>query len=341
MANNNRVKLNHFIPLFFLWFVGSPQNLLAACSDNPMLKNHGVTTDYVKESSSKTTTYIDDVPEGTVTGIEKLYLNDSKLLISVTSKTLHHEYTAPTINTVQLTKYEAKPISSAVATTLLLGLPLLLAPGKTLESTFGCVDREMVSTEPDKSKAIKTNNKVWRDANPKTLSIKITGLETVITETINLDEKRTATIDLLNDIMSSNLTTPSTLKIECVSCQNSLPSSDNSNADIKLAQTITADFRLIKEREINLLMKAEAQKIKSENERAKQLKADEDERQRLEKEAERQRIIEEAKERSARKRQEQLRKQEQEKLEQAERARKLAQEKQAEEAEKRIRALKL
>ncbi len=119
----------------------------------------------------------------------------------------------------------------------------------------GCIQNEIIESNLDKSKKIKTGKTEWKDAeiNHKIL---ISGFDKNYEYTI----KKNSEIDLKPAILSSNLAQKNTLTITCIDCIQQYNIDKSKLNSAKKSTTLTYDFRSLKQK----LLKDEEQRLISE-----------------------------------------------------------------------------
>ena len=108
-----------------------------ACSKNKALAKVKFETKYVDVDTGLFENFYLKEPDKKFSSINTVKITNDRLDIDINNKRQHLEYTAPIVDIIYETHYEATPISTAVATTLMLGLNLLLLPKETGQKAFG------------------------------------------------------------------------------------------------------------------------------------------------------------------------------------------------------------
>jgi hypothetical protein len=190
-------------------------------------------TKIIKQERSKLDSFYEpsNLSSNIFSGIQSVQLKNSLIKINIIDKILSDEYSAPIVDKVKQLIYE----------------------------NTGCIQNEIIESELDKSKKIKTGKAEWKDAeiNHKIL---VSGFD----KNYEFIIKKNSEVDLKNAILSSNLAQKNTITITCIDCvqQDNI---DKSNLNIaKKSTTLTYDFRSLKQK----LLKDEEQRLISEQQLA-------------------------------------------------------------------------
>jgi hypothetical protein len=215
-----------------------------------------------------------------VYGIQKLSLDKSPtarvpyLDVKILGKVKSIEYEARVDKHIQEKVIEARPISSILATGVLLGLPLIFAPGTVADMTLGCSEQLSSKSVPSQTDRTPTGKEQWVDYTPTTMGLRVViGDATPIEKDFKFSNG-SATIPLADYVNLDKEKAQINIKVECVTCKNLR------NDDLGISYLDSKDIIL----DVNQLRAAEAaSKKKLENAviAAKQ-KADEDRARALE-----------------------------------------------------------
>lgn len=206
---------------------------------------------YVRDTS-ETELFYSDVPIKTFSGIQSASLSGSELIISITDRSLHEQYSAPLVAKLNETNYDASPYLGVMSTVFSVGIVAILLPNFTRHWIFGCTSKTLDSTAPDLLREVKTGKTEWRnildsDTHHRYL---ISGFNR------DYEYKGENNIDLTQAILATNLTGSTNLKITCMDCDLLGPEEQKLYKDAKKTVELTYDFRPVKE----LLIKAEKEK---------------------------------------------------------------------------------
>ena len=119
-------------------------------------------------NTNETKLFYSDVPIKTFSGIQSASLSGSVLTLSTIDRTLHEQYIAPLVATLDETKYKAHPFKSVFYTIFTGGIFILKAPRKFIPYTFGCTEKNLMYLDPDPRQKLKTGKTEWRDTKLRT-----------------------------------------------------------------------------------------------------------------------------------------------------------------------------
>ena len=210
--------------------------LLGGCGGNYV--------DYTSKTTGKNKYLNPNLATQKIQGIEKYEIDQRGVLtVKLTEQIRAPEYEVPIIQKKEHHGTRANPIGSTLTTALTLGLYPLFKPAEFIQYTVGKEHYEQVlSEEPDKSKASPTGRFEWVNVPLKTIKVKVTVAGKSREVDINADDKGDAKLDLASDVMNS--AKPADLKkvdllITCVNCTNT-----GKNPDMRLLQTVSIPFAI-------------------------------------------------------------------------------------------------
>jgi hypothetical protein len=203
-------------------------------------------------NTSETKLFYSDVSIKTFSGIQSASLSGSVLTLSILDRSLHEQYSAPIVATLQKINYDASPFKSFFYTIFTGGIFFLKAPREFIPYTFGCTEKTLISTAPDLLREVKTGKTEWRDILDSDTHHRylVSGFNR------DYEYKGENNIDLIQAILATNLTGSTNLKITCLDCDLLGPEEQKLYKDAKKTVELTYDFRPVKE----LLIKAEKEK---------------------------------------------------------------------------------
>lgn len=208
-----------------------------------------------------TVTFVLDEPDDVHIALKEMQVEGPLLMVWFDSRGWFPEYTAPAMLTVRKEMYGAEPVSTLLATAILAGLPLLLAPGEVAKGTFGCTDRESTGKYADIAARRKGRKGHWAP-HPREATITLEGFQTPRTLKVAVDgETGLAQVDLSRLIKTTPFDGPTALKVTCNDCTAQTPKQAKEFGKAPLLLAATVDFRPVRddlEREARLQAEAEA-----------------------------------------------------------------------------------
>jgi len=140
--------------------------------------------------------------------------------IVVLGKAKSIEYEANVDNILEEKVYDARPGSTIIGTTILLGLPLLFFPGKTFDNAFGCTEEISSKLTPSQTDRVPTGNEQWVDYSPSSVRLQITTSDSPPLEQDLKVTNGTATVRLEDYINLKNAKGQVNIKVLCLTCKN-------------------------------------------------------------------------------------------------------------------------
>ncbi len=245
---NSAVNSNGFIPIA----IRPNEQKQHTCDKHGMLKGHKIETTTETIKNGEMHKFYDPVPTRIATSIKTASYEKPFLILELESKALHEEKEGEALITLEKISYEAKPGTTAAATVLTLGIGLIFAPGRTMQSALGCTDETIIKKEVSIQDSKVTGN--YEQRNVSSLhEITITGIGEPQKLTLRSSDARDSVIhkiDLTKWVMQAEIFNNSTIIVDCNSCrkQEIEPiiklSSNNSQA------RINADLRPLKEEQL-------------------------------------------------------------------------------------------
>lgn len=199
------------------------------------------TTDIKIEALEKREFY-ELTPTKIFSGIKSVNLHDSKLTLSLFDNAYFEQYSAPVINLVRKSHYEAHPFRAIFGTILFAGLPWIVAPSDYSDFAFGCTQASLITSKSDLTKKVKTGRSEWRGTQ-KTHKILISGFDKDHEASSISNEEE---IELSPYILNTDLTKNTTMKITCLDCDLLSSEEQSLYKDVKKTVLLNADFRAIK-----------------------------------------------------------------------------------------------
>ena len=124
---------------------------------------------------SGTTNYINEIPDSTYYGIKDAKISGQFLLVDLVTVGFHPEKVAMTYKKIREESFEGQPGVTAIATVILVGLPLLFSPKDTVQSAIGCTDVTDIQKYAKIDSSDKLTGKIVPREDKGTFQIKITG----------------------------------------------------------------------------------------------------------------------------------------------------------------------
>jgi len=230
--------------------------------DNQWGKNTREDIEVIKVETSKKSEFYELTPSKVFSGIKSANLNNVYLTLTMTDSGLFEQYSAPVIDTMKQNQYEAHRFTGTFTP---IGIIVWLFNPKLMNDyTFGCTTRNLMSTEPDTTRKVKTGKSEWRDVQ-KSHRILVSGFNKDYEFAVeNKGRPNQVEIDLSSAILNTELTKNTNLKVACLDCDLLGPEEQSIYKDSKMNISLTHDFRSIKE------SLAESQKVRhAEEERIK------------------------------------------------------------------------
>ncbi len=198
----------------------------------------------IKVETSEKSEFYELTPLKVFSGIESANLNKVYLTLKITDSGLFEQYSAPVVNSTIQARYEAHPFTGTFTP---VGIFVWLFNPTTMNAfTFGCTESTFLSSEPDKTRKVKTGKSEWKDIQ-KSHRILVSGFDKDYE--FVLDDKgreKPSEIDLSSAISNTELTKNTTLKITCLDCDLLGSQEQNLYKDRKINVVLTHDFRPIK-----------------------------------------------------------------------------------------------
>jgi len=196
----------------------------------------------IKVETSEKMGFYETTPLKVFSGIESANLNKAHLTLKIIDTGLFEQYSAPVVNSTIQARYEAHPFTGTFTP---VGIFVwLFNPTAMNAFTFGCTESTFLSSEPDKTRKIKTGKSEWKDIQ-KSHRILVSGFDKDY-EFVLDDKGRTSEIDLSSAISNTELTKNTILKITCLDCDLLGSEEQNLYKDRKSNVVLTHDFRPIK-----------------------------------------------------------------------------------------------
>ena len=222
-----------------------------------------ITTTDIKIATLDKSDFYELTPTRVFNGIKSVNLHDSKLTLSLVDKAYFEQYSAPVINLVRESQYEAHPIRAFFGTIFTAGAIWLIAPKPYSDFASGCTDKSLISSNPDTTKKIKTGKAEWRETEKAHKFLVSEFNKDYIFDIYmgsyeRLPLNNQALINLSEAILNTDFTKTTTIKITCLDCDLLGEEEQALYKDAKKTVEITADFRAIK---ADLIVEAEKKKV--------------------------------------------------------------------------------
>lgn len=140
------------------------------------------------------------------------------LIVPVEGNAKSTEYDAEVDRHVQVKVYESRPISTTLATGVLLGLPLVFAPGWVADSGLGCSEEISTKTVPSTENREPTGKQAWVDFKPSDIRLKIDGIDSSPIVKYFAVNEGAAAINLREFINLKNPKGQINIRVQCLSC---------------------------------------------------------------------------------------------------------------------------
>lgn len=156
---------------------------------------------------------------------------------------LFEQYSAPVVDTMEQDQYEAHRFTGTFTP---VGIFVWLFNPKLMNAyTFGCTARWLLSSEPDKTRKVKTGKSEWK-AIQKSHRLLVSGFDKDYEFEVDAYTSPRV-IDLSTAILNTELSKNTTLKVTCLDCDLLGSEEQNLHKDSKTNIALTHDFRSIKE----------------------------------------------------------------------------------------------
>ena len=230
-----------------------PQNTKStACSNNTLQKGGCGSKPQIKterKETSEKVEFFDTKPSKQFSAIKSARVNESQLVLQFLSKELFEEYSAPIVDTIEKTIYEASPVCSAIVHTLTVGIFLVLKPVDSAQVAVGCTDEKIIKREVDVSKSTPTGRTLWKDFN-FIHRILVSGFTNEYEYEVKPSDLSNSdgivTINLSAAIDNSEITDVTKLVVRCLTCAPLGESERKEFSLTKVDESIYFDFRSIK-----------------------------------------------------------------------------------------------
>jgi hypothetical protein len=200
-----------------------------------------VDTEALKLETSKKSEFYELTPLKVFSGIESANLNKAYLTLKITDNALFEQYSAPVVNSTIQTQYEAHPFTGTFTP---IGIFVwLFNPTEMNAFTFGCTESTFLSSEPDKTRKVKTGKSEWRSIQ-KSHRIQVSGFDKDYEFIVDAAPK---IMDLSSAILSTKLPQNTTFRVTCLDCDLLGLEEQNLFKGSKTNIELTHDFRPIKE----------------------------------------------------------------------------------------------
>ena len=208
-----------------------------SCEHNAWGGNTREDIDFIKVETSKKSEFYELTPLKIFSGIESANINDTRLTLTMVDRGLFEQYSAPVIDTMRQVQYEAHRFTGTFTP---VGVFVWMFNPKSMNDyTFGCTSRNLVNSEPDASKKVKTGRSKWRDIT-KSHRILVSGLN----KDYEYDIGDSRVIDLNSALLNTDLSKNTTLKVTCLDCDLLGAEEQNlfkgSSASINLSSDLSA-----------------------------------------------------------------------------------------------------
>lgn len=140
--------------------------------------------------------------------------------IKMAGKAKNIEYEAKVDKHIEEKVFEAGPGSTAFATTILLGLPLVFAPGWVADNALGCSQELSSKLVPSKTNRVPTGKEQWGAYSPNYVRFKFIGINTDPVEKTISVKNGVASFKLEDYVSWKNSSSQVNIKVVCLSCVN-------------------------------------------------------------------------------------------------------------------------
>jgi hypothetical protein len=214
-----------------------------ACASNEFLKDEvpRVSSEVVK--TDRMHRFFDPEPARIARGLDALRVEGSRLSIVLSAKGQFDEFAGPISETIESSQYEASPGVALIAHTITLGIGLLVAPIKSAQHAFGCVDRRVIRREVRAEDSVPTGASQWRDV-PANFLLRVEGAGPPRDLSVrhSPQDKTGHSIDLLDAIVAHRNDGLTAIRVRCLNCAASV---DREGGDLQsppVELSIRADF---------------------------------------------------------------------------------------------------
>ena len=223
-----------------------------ACAENGFFKDEvpRVSSEVVK--TDRLHRFFDLEPTRISRGLDALRVEGSRLSIVLSAKGRFDEFEGPISETIESSQYEASPGVAALMHTLTLGIGLIVAPIKSAQHAFGCVDRRVIRREVRAENSVPTGASQWRDV-PANFLLRVEGVGPPRDLSVrHLPQGRAGhSIDLLDAIVDSRNEGLSTIRVSCLNCAASAGDEAGALQSLPIELSIRADFGPVRAAEID------------------------------------------------------------------------------------------
>lgn len=220
-----------------------PENCEHFSKDNAWGKNTHEDVEVIKVQTSKKSEFYELTPLKVFSGIESANLNKIYLSLTMADNGLFEQYSAPVVDTMEQDQYEAHRFTGTFTP---VGIFVWLFNPKLMNAyTFGCTARWLLSSEPDKTRKVKTGKSEWK-AIQKSHRLLVSGFDKDYEFEVDAYTSPRV-IDLSTAILNTELSKNTTLKVTCLDCDLLGSEEQNLHKDSKTNIALTHDFRSIKE----------------------------------------------------------------------------------------------
>jgi len=230
------------------------------CASNPRLNGARVSYETSREQTNELVDFLIPDPSPVVASyISSAAIKEQTLEVQIVSKALYVGRRGRLIKTVEVKSYEARPILGIVAHTLTLGLFFITSPINSAQAMVGCTDRRVEKKTVEISKSMPTEQYEWRDFKTPH-RVRISGLG----EQYDLDtapsavgEMQAVTADLRSGILKATLDGPTTLNVECSTCDLQQNNRASQFTDKSRRVSLIHDFRPLQKQMLEVQRQAE------------------------------------------------------------------------------------
>lgn len=222
----------------------APSNSSKGCQNTSSTKSTYTARDEITEEKMLVWDMPIEAENNAVYGIQGLSFDKVPsarvpyLEVKLFGKVKNIEYQARVYKHIEALTYESSPGIAAITTTILVGLPLIFAPGWVADKALGCSEERSSQLVPSKTDRVPTGNEKWVDYAPKSVRLSI-----AVGEDAPLDREfevksGSALINLENYVNLKNAKNQLNIKVQCLTCKNLR------NEDLGLSYSHTKDILL-------------------------------------------------------------------------------------------------
>lgn len=175
-----------------------------------------------------------------------------------------HEYEAKARLEIEERIFEASPVSTLLGNTILLGLPLILGPGKQLDNAFGCTETISQKLVPSTDNRTFTGSTKWIEFYPREVYLSISGLtKEPVVKFFSIDKNDISIVlrDFIDIKKSKDILN---IQIECMACNEPEPNLINGFRNkINLDLNLRPIKKVIEDSERAVRQKAEEERAKA------------------------------------------------------------------------------